>query len=171
MPAWRVDVLPVEPGNGAVLAICVVVALLRASHFVAHGEHRPTFGEEQDREEILDLPAAERFDRRDRRVGPSTPQFQLKLSFVPSLVVLAVGLVVLVVVGHQVVEREAVVGRDEVDAAAGESIGVIEQLGAPHQVIGQRADRSRSSPLTNCRTWSRNWPFQTAQRSPPKFAN
>ena len=48
-------------------------------------------------------------------LGPSVPQFHDRLSSVPSALVLAVGLVVLVVVGHQVGQGEPVVAGDEVD--------------------------------------------------------
>ena len=52
-------------------------------------------------------------------VGPSAPQLRLALSFVAVLVVLTVRLVVLVVIGDEVVQREAVVAGDEVDARVG----------------------------------------------------
>ena len=51
--------------------------------------------------------------------GPSTPQFQLRLSLWPSRLCFAVGLVVLGVVGDQVVEREAIVTGHKVDALVG----------------------------------------------------
>ena len=52
-------------------------------------------------------------------VGPSTPQLQDRLSDGAVLVVLAVGLVMFLVIGDAVVQREAVVGSDEVHAGPG----------------------------------------------------
>ena len=52
-------------------------------------------------------------------VGPSTPQFQELLSSAAIAVVLAVGLVVLVVVADEVLQGEAVVAGDEIDAGIG----------------------------------------------------
>ena len=60
---------PVEPGRLVVLAVRVVVAALRASDLVAHQQHRRAHAEEQQCEEVLDLPVAERLDRPDRRWG------------------------------------------------------------------------------------------------------
>ena len=84
--------------------------------------------------------------RRSRRitgssVGPSTPQFQLKLSFGAVAVVLAVGLVVLLVVADQVAEREAVVAGDEVDrvdAAGGPMASYRSAL--PHSRVARSPD-------------------------------
>ena len=73
-------------------------------------------------------------------VGPSTPQFQLRLSFAAVAVVLAVGLVVLLVVGDEVVQREAVVRGDEVDAGVGPAAVVLVEVAAAGQAVGELAD-------------------------------
>ena len=64
-------------------------------------------------------------------VGPSTPWFQLWLLEWPSLVVLAIGLVVLVVVRDQIVQREAVMGGDEIDAGPRPASALLEEVADP----------------------------------------
>ena len=93
----------------ALLLPCCVRAEL-----VAAEEHRHALREEQRREEVA-LLARRSSLISGSSVGPSTPQFHDRLSSVPSLVVLEVRLVVLVVVGDEVAQREAVVRGDEVD--------------------------------------------------------
>ena len=75
-------------------------------------------------------------------VGPSTPQFQLALSSDAVAVVLAVGLVVLAVVGDQIVEREAVVAGDEVDAVLRLALLVAVDVGAAEQPRGHARHRA-----------------------------
>ena len=62
-------------------------------------------------------------------VGPSAPQFQVVVVGAV-LVILAVGLVVLFVVADEIVQREAIVRGDEIDAGVGD---------------GRRVDKDRSS--------------------------
>ena len=52
-------------------------------------------------------------------------------------VVLAVGLVVLVVVGDEVVQREAVMGGDEVDAGPGLAAALVEEVGRGGEARGE----------------------------------
>src|SRR5687767_15171448 len=105
---------PIHPRDLVVLAIGVVVAALRAPHLVAGEEHGHSLRKEQRRKEVAFLPLAQRDDA--FVVG-----FPLH-AVVPGIVVvgaiavvLAVGLVVLGVVADEIVERETVVGSDEVD--------------------------------------------------------
>ena len=64
-------------------------------------------------------------------VGPSTPQFQLKLSARPSRLSSPLASLCLLVVAHEVVEREAVVAGDEVDAVDGQAaVGAVEVAAA-----------------------------------------
>ena len=57
-------------------------------------------------------------------------------------IVLAVGLVVLVVVRDEIVEIEAVVGRDEIDAGPGAAAALVEQVARSRQAFGEVRDRS-----------------------------
>ena len=102
-------------------------------------------------------------------VGPSTPQFQLRLSLRAVAVVFAVGLVVLAVVGDQIVEREAVVAGHEVDALLGLALLVAVDLRAADHA-GRRTRRTEpGSPRKKSRTSSRNRPFHSFQVSPTKL--
>ena len=83
-PGVCLEQRPIEPVRFVVLAIGVIVADLRAPDLIAHSDHGYAQGEHRDRQEILNLPVAQSFDCRDRPIGPSTPQFQLRLSLAPS---------------------------------------------------------------------------------------
>ena len=65
-----VEQAPVEPADLVVLAIGVVVAVLRAAHFVAHQQHRRAERGQQHDDEVLHLAAAQRFRRPRPRLGP-----------------------------------------------------------------------------------------------------
>ena len=76
---------PVEPADLVVLAVGVVVAVLRAADLVA-GERasaRPATASGWRRSSCI-CRVAQRLDRPASSVGPSTPQFQLRLSSMPS---------------------------------------------------------------------------------------
>src|SRR5205807_10394428 len=62
------------------------------------------------------------------------------------VVVLAVRLVVLVVVGHEIVQREAVVGRDEVDRSPGLSTAPLEEVGRGAEARRQGRGRDVALP-------------------------
>ena len=94
-------------------------------------------------------------------VGPSTPQFHERLSLTAVLVVLAVRLVVLLVVGDEVVQREAVVGGDEVDAGPGPAALWL-NVSAEAQSRGAMA-LTGAAPRQKSRTSSRNLSFHSAQ--------
>ena len=101
-------------------------------------------------------------------VGPSTPQFQLRLSLAPSRLSSPFGFVVLVVVGDEVVEREAVVAGDEVDALLRLAFLVAVDLGAAEYAVGNACHRTRFA-AEEARTSSRNRPFHSFQLSPTKL--
>ena len=110
MPAFSLDELPVEPADLVVLAVGVVVP--RCVRRISSPETNigTPCETEQDRGEVLDLPA--RAAPRRRVVGLALDAaVPAQVLVDPVAVVLAVRLVVLVVVGDEVVEREAVVAR------------------------------------------------------------
>ena len=121
---------------------------LRAAHLVAGRDHRRARGEHQGGEQVADRAAAQAARCRPRgspgATWPSIPWFHDRLSSLPVAVVLAVGRVVLVVVGDQVGQREAVVRGDVVDrrdrAADQRRVAVPEQVDGPGQAGGQVAD-------------------------------
>ena len=132
--------LPVDPGDLVVLAVGVVVALLGPAHLVAGEQHRDSLRQEQRREEVALLPLPQRDYRAAprRALGAAVPR-PVVVTAVP--VVLTVGLVVLVIVGDQVVQGEAVVGGDEVDRrhrAPGVTGVQIAGAGQPGRELAQR---------------------------------
>ena len=100
--------LPVDPRQLVVLAVGVVVAALGAADLVAGQEHRHALRQQQRREEVALLPRPQLVDRRivGRPLDAVVPRAVVALAVA---VVFAVGLVVLVVVRHEIAQREAVV--------------------------------------------------------------
>src|SRR4029079_14799595 len=95
-----------------VLRVAVVVAPLGAPQFVAVQQHGYALRQQQGRDEVPLLAGAERQDL--LVVGGSFhPEVRRGVVGLTVVVVLAVGLVVLVVVRHEVAQREAVMGGDE----------------------------------------------------------
>ncbi len=106
---------PVEPGDLVVLAVGVVVAALRAADLVAAEQHRHALRQQQRGQQValLACPQREHLGVVGRSLDAAVPRAVVVLAVA---VVLAVGLVVLLVVGDEVAQREAVVRGDEVDA-------------------------------------------------------
>src|SRR4249920_3318602 len=96
---------PIEPADGVILAIRVVVAELGPPHLVAHHEHRNTEGQEGDSQEVLHLPISELLDC--GLVGWAFPTAIPAAVVVRTIaIVLTIRLVVLSVVRYQIVKRE-----------------------------------------------------------------
>ena len=149
LPAPRlellVDVLPVEPRDLVVLAVGVVVALLGAAELVAAEQHRHALRQQQRGDEVAPLPGPQGEDLLVVRLAldAAVPRAVVRLAVV---VVLAVGLVVLLVVGHEVAQREAVVGGDEVDRRRGPAgVGLV-QVGAAGEAVAELGQRGRLAP-------------------------
>ena len=107
--------LPVDPAERIVLAVDVVVAVLRVARFVAGQQHRGALRQQQCRQQIALLPTAQRTHVGvvSRAFGTAIPR---KVVAAAVAIVLAVGLVVLVVIRHQIIQREAIVCGYEIDA-------------------------------------------------------
>ena len=129
---------PVHPGDLVVLAVAVVVAALGPSQFVAVGDHRNTLGQQQGGDEVSLLAAAQSVDLGvvGRPLDAAVPRPVVALAVV---VVLAVGQVVLVVVGHQITQGEAVVGGHEIDRRDGSPGGGLIEVGGPGDPVGELA--------------------------------
>src|SRR5690606_33125174 len=93
----------------------VIVAALRAQPLVSRQQHRNALAQQEQRDEVTSAPRAEALDRGivARTLDARVPA---EVVIAAVAVVLAVRLVVLTVIADEVVEREAVVARDEVDA-------------------------------------------------------
>ena len=132
-----VDVeVPVDPGDGAVLAVGVVVAVLGAAELVAVQQHRDALAQHQDRQEVLLLPQPQRPDHHvvGRPLDTAVPASVVALAVVAAF---AVGLVVLLVVADEIAQGEAVVGGDEVDGRDGFAAGVFVQVGRACEPAGE----------------------------------
>ena len=95
-------------------------------------EHPDPLGEHQRRQEVALHPFADPLHV--RRVGGALVAPVAGVVLVLSVpVVVPVGLVVLVVVGDQVVQREAVVGGHEVDRPVGATAASLVQIARPRE--------------------------------------
>src|SRR5271165_6773795 len=133
--------VPVQPGQLVVLAKGIVVPLLGVPDLVAGQEHGDALGEHQRDHEIA-LLALAKFEN-DRVVGRSLG------SAVPAIVaaravavLLAVGIIMLVIVGDKVLERETVVAGDEVDAGGRGAPGLLVEIAGAGQPSGELRDRT-----------------------------
>ena len=110
--------LPIDPRELVVLAVRVVVAALRSAELVAVADHRHSLREEKRRQEVAFLPLAQGIRRRivSCPLGAAVPAQVVAFAVA---VFLEVCLVVFFVVADEIVEREAVVRGDEVDARGG----------------------------------------------------
>ena len=140
-----VGVVPVHPGDLAVLRVGVVVALLGAAELVAVQQHRDALAQQQRRDEVAlrSGPGAQDLGVVGRALDAVVPGPVVGLAVV---VVLAVGVVVLLVVRHEVAHREAVVGGDEVDAGDRAPPRVLVEVGGPGQPRGELAERRLAAP-------------------------
>ena len=78
-------------------------------------------------------------------------------------VVFAVRLVVLVVVGDEVVEVEAVMRGDEIDAGPRLAAALVEEVAETGDALGEVRQAGPRSPFQKLRTVSRNLSFHSAQ--------
>ena len=108
--------LPVEPRRLVVLVVGVVVAALRPAALVAHPDHRRAVRHQHQAPRVAQLAPAQREDVGGRTVVALPAAVPRAVGPGPVGAAPAVGLVVLVVVGDEVVQREAVVAGEEVDA-------------------------------------------------------
>src|SRR5580692_5411178 len=110
-----IGLIPANPGDLTILAVGIVVAVLRAADLVATEHHRNALREHQRRDEVALLARAQRvyLGIIGRAFGAAIPRAVVAVAVA---ILFAVRLVVLVVVGDQVAQREAVVCGYEVDA-------------------------------------------------------
>src|SRR6266496_893988 len=106
-----------------------------AGELVAGGQHRHAGGEQHADQEValLPLPQGDHLGVVGRPLGAAVPGAVVVAAVA---VVLAVGLVVLLVVADQVVEGEAVVSGDEVDAGVGTAAVRLVQVRGAGEPVG-----------------------------------
>src|ERR1035441_9562174 len=123
---------PVNPTGFIVLAVSVVIAALRAAEFVAAQEHRYTARDQQGQKEVLNLAFPQGLDPGIRRLA-FTAVVLAEVGVGTVMVAFSVCFIVLVAITHHVVQSEAVVAGDEIDAA----LGAFARLGVD---VGTAAD-------------------------------
>ena len=136
---------PVEPGQFIVVAVGVVVAALGARQLVAAEQQRRAEGQEQGSQQVLALAQPDGAD--GGIVGGSLDAVVGAQVVVAAVAVaLAVGLVVRGRVADQVVQGEAVVAGDEVDAVRRAPAVALVQVGAPRQPGSQGGGGAVAAP-------------------------
>ena len=146
--ALRLEERPVHPGGLVVLAVGVVVAALRAAELVPGEQHGDALREEEEGQEVALLPPPKRVHLRARR-GPLLAAVPGEVVVVAVGVALAVLPVVLVVVGDEVGEGEAVVAGQEVDRVPGRAVRAPVEVGAAGE---PRREQPASSPGRSSRS-------------------
>ena len=131
-----------DPGQLGVLGVGVVVAQLGATQLVAVQQHRHALREQQGGDEVALLAGAQRphLGVVGGAFGAGVPRPVVRFAVA---VALAIGVVVLVVVGDQVLDREPVVRGDEVDRGHRSAAGVLVEVGRASDAGGEFAQRRR----------------------------
>src|SRR6056297_1121962 len=124
-----VNFFPVVPGNFVILAVGVIVALLCPRNFVAAKEHGYSLGKEQGGKKIALLAGAQfqYFGVIGCSLNTTVPGTVVICAV---LVVFTVGFIMFFIVGDQILQREAIVGGDKVDAGEGETAGILVEIRA-----------------------------------------
>src|SRR5439155_939376 len=146
-----VDLRPVDPRKLVVLAVSVVVACLRPAELVTHEQHRHALREEKGGQQVALLLRSALDDTGvyglafRAAVPRAVERFAVGVPF-------AVRGVVLLVVGDEVAQREAVVRRDEVDAGHRPARVVLVEVGASREPRRQLRDSRRftSPEIAHC---------------------
>src|SRR5450759_5255187 len=133
---------PVNPTGFIVLAVSIVVAALSAAKFVAAEQHRHAARDQQGQKEVFDLAFPQGLD-------PSIPRLAFRAVILaevgvgPVMVAFSVCFIVFVAIAHQVVQSEAVVAGDEIDAA----LGAFARLGIDVGTAADAAGKQTKHPI------------------------
>src|ERR1700739_3601388 len=133
--------IPIEPADLIVLTVRVVVPLLRMADLVAREQHRNSLGEQQCGHEIALLLASKAPD-----CGIVSGAFH---TAVPAAVIVravavffTVGLVMFGVVADQVLQREAIMGSDKIDAGIRLAPAARVKIAGSGKAVGEFADQA-----------------------------
>ena len=121
--AVPVTIIPVQPADLIVLAVTIVVAELRVREFIPCREHRRTTAHHQNRHCIFHHADPERFDLRIQ-ARSLTPAIPAAVIIRTVRIVPAIHLVVLLIVGIQIVQREPVMTGQEIHGRVVSEIAV-----------------------------------------------
>src|SRR5579863_171313 len=130
---------PVVPARFVGLAVGVVVAALCAAKFVPAENHRHAARDQQGQQEILDLALPQGLDPSIRCLTFRAVVLT-EVCVSPVMIVFSVCFIVLVAIAHQVVQSEAVVAGDEVDAARGAFAGLGIDVGTAADAAGKQTE-------------------------------
>ena len=119
---------PVEPRDVVVLAVGVVVAILCSAELIPSQQHGYAGGEQKSGQEVAHLALTHCGDGRVVR-GALEAVVVRPVVIGAVAIVLAIGVVVLAVVGDEIGNRESVMRGDEVDGRERASPAVMEQVG------------------------------------------
>src|SRR5215475_10296839 len=132
---------PIEPASFVILAIGIVVPALGASRFVTHQHHRHAYREHCNGQKVLHLPISE-FLYREIFSGAFDATVPASVVVGAITVFLVVCFVVLGVVRHEVVKREAVMTRDKINTLLSLAFFVTVNCRATNQAVGKPSHRS-----------------------------
>src|SRR5262249_31496162 len=137
--------IPIDPADLVVLAMGVVVAVLCTGELVAGEQHRGALRQHQGAEEVAHLagPQCIHFLVIGRAFDATIPGAVVRMAV---LVFFAVRLVVLVVVGNEVIEREPVMDGDEIDRRPRFAAAMIEYVTRAAKAGSKRASRRSTAP-------------------------
>jgi hypothetical protein len=128
--------IPVVPTGRVILSVTIIVAVLCAADFVAPADHGYALRAQQREQKIALLPLAQGNDF--GVVGPSLRAAIPGVIVVgPVAVLFSIGVVVLVVVADQVVEREPIVRGDEIDAGGGMAAVPLVEVARTREAIAE----------------------------------
>ena len=108
--------VPIQPGDFIVLVIRVVVPFLGAHEFVASAEHRGPLASISRQKKFFTCRLRSAMTSEETFESPSQPQFQLRLSLVPSVLLWPFASLCFSLCADQVVKAETVVRSDEINA-------------------------------------------------------
>src|SRR5580765_4593390 len=106
---------PIKPIPFVVLTVSVVVPVLCSAHFIAHQEHGKAKRKHSDGHEILDLAVSESLNLNIRSWTFDTA-IPAPIVIATVTVFLTIGIVMLLVVRDQVIQRKSIVTGNEVHA-------------------------------------------------------
>src|SRR5579872_4710522 len=132
---------PIDPADGTVLAISVVVSTLSVTDSVACIQHWNALRQQQSSQEVSFLLRSQCKDRRivGRALYAAVPT---PVIVVAVTILFAVGLVVFFVVADEVGQRESVMSSDKVDAGVWAAAAMSVQVAGSGQAIGEVAGGS-----------------------------
>ena len=106
--------LPMEPAQRIILAVRIIIALLRTPHLIAHQQHGNTLRQGQHAQKIALLNQSGMQDR-ELIAGPFHTVITTVIIMTPVTIILTVGVVMLVLIAHQVLKGETIMSSDKID--------------------------------------------------------